>query len=101
MRAKLQALAFNLAMTLVAVLIVALVLEGVLAAATVPSERRATAPWGLAGGAPGAPGRNRLLPADGSPARDLPAKFTRRMRAGEGLEISTPRGGGWGPLRSS
>ncbi len=66
------------------------------AEATVLSERRASAPWGLAGGAPGAPGRNRLLPADGSPARDLPAKFTRRMRAGEGLEISTPGGGGWG-----
>jgi N-methylhydantoinase B len=65
--------------------------------ATVLSERRRSAPWGLHGGQPGATGRNTLLGRDGSET-ELPGKFTRRLEAGEGLRIETPGGGGWGAL---
>lgn len=54
------------------------------------SERRRFAPWGLAGGADGAPGRNTL---NGEP---LPGKFSRQVRAGDVLKIETPGGGGFG-----
>jgi N-methylhydantoinase B len=63
---------------------------------TVISERRSSSPYGLHGGRPGRPGRNVLIPVDDSPPLELPAKFTRRLRAGEGLAIETPGGGGWG-----
>jgi len=62
--------------------------------ATVLSERRRRAPWGLAGGQPGALGRNRLIRA-GS-AQDLPGKFTLDLQPGDVLSIETPGGGGWG-----
>ena len=54
------------------------------------SERRAHAPQGERGGAPGAPGRNLL---NGEP---LPAKVTRDLAAGDVVTIETPGGGGWG-----
>jgi N-methylhydantoinase B len=63
---------------------------------TVISERRASAPYGLAGGEPGARGRNTLLPGRGGEPHELPAKFTRRVKAGEALVLETPGGGGWG-----
>jgi N-methylhydantoinase B len=66
------------------------------AVVTMQSERRAIAPWGLAGGAPGACGRNILIDGDGC-EQELPAKFTRRFAAGERLRVETPGGGGWGP----
>jgi N-methylhydantoinase B len=68
-----------------------------LAAATVTmlSERRTVAPWGLAGGAPGATGRNLLIHADGR-VEELPSKFTRYLEAGMRLRVETPGGGGWG-----
>ncbi|MBO9394760.1 hydantoinase B/oxoprolinase family protein [Caldilinea sp.] len=62
---------------------------------TLISERRAVAPWGLAGGRPGAPGRNLLISRNGEEA-ELPSKFTRRFQPGERLRIETPGGGGWG-----
>jgi N-methylhydantoinase B len=62
---------------------------------TLISERRAVAPWGLAGGQPGAPGRNLLILRNGEEA-ELPSKFTRRFQPGERLRIETPGGGGWG-----
>ncbi|MEX1018341.1 MAG: hydantoinase B/oxoprolinase family protein [Litorilinea sp.] len=65
------------------------------ATVTMLSERREVAPWGLAGGAPGAPGRNTLIRADGH-AQELPAKFTVRLGPGDRLRIETPGGGGWG-----
>jgi len=65
------------------------------AVVTMQSERRSTAPWGLAGGAPGQCGRNVLIHPDGS-EEELPAKFTRRLAAGDRLRIETPGGGGWG-----
>lgn len=57
---------------------------------TVLSERRRRAPWGLAGGEPGACGVNTL---DGD---SQPGKFTTRVRAGQRFCIETPGGGGWG-----
>ncbi len=63
--------------------------------ATILSERRAIAPWGLAGGAPAAPGRNLLIDTDGS-EEELSSKVTRRLQPGQRLRIETPGGGGWG-----
>ncbi len=62
---------------------------------TMLSERRAVAPWGTAGGQPGAPGRNVLIHADGT-EEILPSKFTRRLQPGDRLRVETPGGGGWG-----
>jgi N-methylhydantoinase B/oxoprolinase/acetone carboxylase alpha subunit len=61
------------------------------------TERRVSAPWGLAGGEGGATGENWLLPGgDESRAERLPDKCTRPLRAGDVLRILTPGGGGWG-----
>ncbi len=62
------------------------------------TERRASQPWGLAGGEPGAVGENWLLP-DGDEARTerLPDKCTIQLKAGDVLRMLTPGGGGWGP----
>ena len=61
------------------------------------TERRVSRPWGLAGGEPGAPGENWLLPGgDEARAERLPDKCTIRMRAGDVLRMLTPGGGGWG-----
>ncbi|HZJ27779.1 MAG TPA: hydantoinase B/oxoprolinase family protein [Acidimicrobiia bacterium] len=61
------------------------------------TERRVSRPWGLAGGEPGAPGENWLLPSgDETRAERLPDKCTIAVRAGDVLRILTPGGGGWG-----
>ncbi len=60
------------------------------ATVTLLTERRRHAPWGLEGGADGAPGRNLL---DGC---ELPPKVCLEVRAGQRLTIETPGGGGWG-----
>jgi N-methylhydantoinase B/oxoprolinase/acetone carboxylase alpha subunit len=61
------------------------------------TERRASRPWGVAGGDPGAPGENWLLPGgDETRAERLPDKCTIRMRAGDVLRVLTPGGGGFG-----
>jgi N-methylhydantoinase B len=60
------------------------------ATVTVLAERRARGPWGLAGGADGAPGINRLN------GEDQPGKFTWKVESGDVLCIETPGGGGWG-----
>ncbi len=54
------------------------------------TERRTRRPWGLAGGGPGASGRNLL---DGA---ELPGKISLEVEAGQRLTIETPGGGGWG-----
>ncbi len=64
------------------------------ATVTLLSERRAVAPWGLGGGQAGQPGRNVLIRAGTETL--LPARFTRRLAAGDRLRIETPGGGGWG-----
>jgi N-methylhydantoinase B len=53
------------------------------------SERRAHAPAGARGGAPGAPGRNLLN------GEELPAKTTVTLAAGDVLRVETPGGGGF------
>ncbi len=61
------------------------------------TERRVSAPWGLAGGEDGAPGENWLLPGgDASRARQLPDKGTVDLAAGDVLRVVTPGGGGYG-----
>ena len=54
------------------------------------AERRRHPPRGADGGAPGACGHDEL---DG---RELPAKVTGRLRAGQRLRMETPGGGGFG-----
>jgi len=61
------------------------------------TERRVSAPWGLAGGAPGAVGENWLLPGgDEARAEPLGDKVTVHLAAGDVLRILTPGGGAWG-----
>jgi N-methylhydantoinase B/oxoprolinase/acetone carboxylase alpha subunit len=61
------------------------------------TERRVSRPWGLAGGGPGAPGENWLLPGgDESSAERLSDKCTIRLKAGDVVRMLTPGGGGWG-----
>jgi N-methylhydantoinase B len=62
--------------------------------ATLLTERRRRGPWGLRGGQPGAPGRNRLL--RGGRVEELPGKCTLTLEAGDVLSVETPGGGGWG-----
>lgn len=81
------------------------------------TERRQSAPWGLAGGSSGATGENWLLPG-GNPeggnsergitqggsqeasnpeaAIPLPDKVTLQTAAGDIIRVFTPGGGGWG-----
>ncbi len=63
------------------------------------TERRISAPWGLAGGEPGSPGENLLLPGgDETRTERLPDKCTVQLRAGDVLRMRTPGGGGWGAV---
>lgn len=66
---------------------------------TILTERRTRGPWGLAGGEPGAPGRNRRIRGDGS-IEDLAGKAILRLSSGDRLSVETPGGGGWGGRRS-
>jgi 5-oxoprolinase (ATP-hydrolysing) len=60
------------------------------------SQRRGPyPPYGLAGGAPGAVGRNLLHRIDGT-REQLPGAAQFRARAGDVLTIETPGGGGYG-----
>jgi N-methylhydantoinase B/oxoprolinase/acetone carboxylase alpha subunit len=61
------------------------------------TERRLSAPWGLAGGRPGAVGENWLLPGgDEDRAERLGDKVTLHLARGDVLRLRTPGGGGWG-----
>jgi N-methylhydantoinase B len=62
---------------------------------TLLADRRSRGPWGLAGGADGAPGNTFITRSDGS-VEAMPAKFSTRLRKGERITIETPGGGGWG-----
>lgn len=57
---------------------------------TILSERRNHAPWGLAGGRSGRPGRNLLN------GNELPPKVAGEVACGDRLIIETAGGGGWG-----
>ncbi len=63
--------------------------------ASLLTERRTQAPFGLAGGEPGARGRNLCLRADGS-EEELPGHATVALMPGDRLRIETPGGGGYG-----
>ena len=65
------------------------------ATVTLVTERRRFAPWGLAGGEPGALGRNTLLRANGS-VEELGARAEVRVGTGDRVRVETPGGGGWG-----
>ncbi len=62
---------------------------------TLLADRRMRGPWGLSGGADGAPGKTFITRRDGS-VEPMPAKFSTRLRKGERITIETPGGGGWG-----
>jgi N-methylhydantoinase B len=62
---------------------------------TLLADRRSRGPWGLSGGADGAPGKTFVARRDGS-VEPMPAKFSTRLRKGERITIETPGGGGWG-----
>lgn len=63
--------------------------------ASILSNRRRIAPFGLAGGEPGAKGRNYVLRQDGTRI-DLGATDSIDMHAGDVFVIETPSGGGFG-----
>ncbi|MFM2419284.1 MAG: hypothetical protein RL385_4007, partial [Pseudomonadota bacterium] len=63
--------------------------------AVVLANRRKVAPFGLAGGADGAVGRNWVERKDGS-REEFGARGTVAMQAGDVLVIETPGGGGFG-----
>ncbi len=66
---------------------------------TVLADRRSRGPYGLAGGADGAPGRTLVIRLDGS-EEEIAGKTSVRLRAGERVRIESPGGGGWGkPVR--
>ncbi|TVQ92003.1 MAG: hydantoinase B/oxoprolinase family protein [Chromatiaceae bacterium] len=60
------------------------------AQATLIGERRRHAPWGLAGGGPGALGWQQVN------GRPIAGKAALQLAAGDRLTIATPGGGGWG-----
>ena len=63
--------------------------------ASLLSERRAVAPYGLRGGAAGRPGENRVERADGR-SEVLPGAVTLHLDVGDRLVVETPGGGGFG-----
>ena len=65
---------------------------------TLLADRRSRGPYGLAGGADGAPGRTLILRRDGS-AEEIPGKTSVRLHSGERVRIESPGGGGWGRSR--
>jgi 5-oxoprolinase (ATP-hydrolysing) len=63
--------------------------------ATLLSQHRVVAPYGLNGGESGATGHQTLIHTDGQ-EETLPGIFTRAMQAGERIRVETPGGGGVG-----
>ena len=59
------------------------------------TDRRSHAPAGAHGGEHGRPGRNLL------DEETLPAKVSRALEPGNLVTVSTPGGGGWGPVERS
>ena len=57
-------------------------------------DRRKIPPYGLAGGEPGARGKNELVQAGRT--RSLPSKCTFHAKRGDVVRIESPGGGGWG-----
>ncbi|HLM66567.1 MAG TPA: hydantoinase B/oxoprolinase family protein, partial [Longimicrobium sp.] len=62
---------------------------------SVLTQHRAEGPYGMHGGRPGAPGRQRVLRAGGTTA-ELASVDGIEVQAGDRLLLETPGGGGWG-----
>ena len=62
---------------------------------TILSDRRTHGPYGLEGGKPGKPGRNRLTNPDGNET-ELASKASIWVEPGSTISIRTPGGGGYG-----
>jgi N-methylhydantoinase B len=62
---------------------------------TLLADRRKRGPYGLHGGADGAPGRNVVIRDDGS-EDSIPEKGSVRLKRGDRVRIESPGGGGWG-----
>jgi 5-oxoprolinase (ATP-hydrolysing) len=60
------------------------------------STRREFAPQGVAGGAAGLAGRQRLITGEGA-VKELSGCFSIAVQPGDVIEIETPGGGGFGP----
>ena len=54
------------------------------------ADRRKRGPYGLQGGSDGKPGKNKIN------HRDIAAKGSHELKAGDRIRIETPGGGGWG-----
>lgn len=67
------------------------------AVVSIQSDRRHFSPWGLRGGQPARPGRNRHWV--GNEWKELPGKITFTARKGDIISIQTPGGGGYGVSR--
>ena len=65
------------------------------ATVTLMGERRATEPWGLQGGGPGAKREDWLIQRSGT-RELLPGKVTFEVQAGDRRRVLTPAGGAWG-----
>jgi 5-oxoprolinase (ATP-hydrolysing) len=65
--------------------------------AAILANHRSVPPFGLAGGAPGATGINRLLRRDGT-SETVPATAEFAVDAGDRFRIETPGGGGYGSV---
>jgi 5-oxoprolinase (ATP-hydrolysing) len=66
-------------------------------ALSVLTQHRTIAPYGLTGGEPGQPGRQRLLRASGETV-ELRSTDGADVQPGDRLILETPGGGGWGKL---
>jgi 5-oxoprolinase (ATP-hydrolysing) len=65
--------------------------------AAILSNNRLYAPFGLAGGQPGAMGRNSVERADGS-VQELGPQDSAQLRPGDIFVVETPGGGGYGAV---
>lgn len=62
---------------------------------TLLADRRSRGPYGLQGGADGAPGKTEVIYRDGK-HESLPGKASVRVKKGTKVRIESPAGGGWG-----
>jgi 5-oxoprolinase (ATP-hydrolysing) len=62
------------------------------------TNRRSTRPFGLAGGGPGAAGRNLLVRSGAAAVEELPPAVQVEVNRGDVLRLETPGGGGFGAL---
>jgi N-methylhydantoinase B len=62
---------------------------------TLLADRRSRGPYGLNGGADGAPGKTEAILGDGT-TQHLPGKTSISLKKGSRVRISSPAGGGWG-----